>query len=219
MLRCRERGRRRARRRHVLANHRAGRRIGVVAHRHRRHERRVDTHLHARADCGPVLAVAVVVGRDRAGAQVRALADVGVADVGEMRDLAPRPDFRVLDLDERARLRPLAQDRPRAQIGERPDGDAVADLRSRDVRVDDLRLVADARVDQRAERPDRRSAPDRRRAVEARERGDLAVGADLDRDVDHGRGRVDDRHAREHVALLDLALGDARSPRRGRRGR
>src|SRR3954462_6434048 len=41
------------------------------------------------------------VGRDVPGRHVRPLADLGVADVGQVRHLRPRPDLRVLDLDER----------------------------------------------------------------------------------------------------------------------
>ena len=50
------------------------------------------------------LFVAVVVGGDRAGAEVGAGADLGVADVGEVRDLRALADLGVLDLDERADL-------------------------------------------------------------------------------------------------------------------
>ena len=47
---------------------------------------------------------AVVVGEDRAGADVGALADLGVADVGQVRDLGAVADLGVLGLDERADL-------------------------------------------------------------------------------------------------------------------
>ena len=73
--------------RHVLRDRRVRRREGVVAERHRRDERRVDARVHAIADRRAVLVDAVVVGGDRRGAEVRVLADVGVADVGEVRDL------------------------------------------------------------------------------------------------------------------------------------
>ena len=86
--------------------------------------------LHAGADRRAVLVDAVVVGGDRGGAEVRALADVGVADVGEVRDLGARADVGVLDLDERADLRALAQDGAGAQVGERADADAVVSSQS-----------------------------------------------------------------------------------------
>ena len=56
------------------------------------------------ADLGAVLVAAVVVGGDRAGADVRAGADLGVADVGEVRHLGALADLGVLHLDERADL-------------------------------------------------------------------------------------------------------------------
>ena len=50
--------------------------------------------------------------------------------------------------------------------------------------------------------------------------GSITVScADLDVDVDHGRGRVDDRHAGEHVALVDRLLGERAHLARARRGR
>src|SRR6059058_4611932 len=58
------------------------------------------------------------VRRDVPGCDVRALAHLGVADVGEMRDLCARADVRVLDLDERARLGGGAELRARAQVRE-----------------------------------------------------------------------------------------------------
>src|SRR5437588_2099456 len=50
-----------------------------------------------------------VVGRDVARGDIRVLADLGVADVGEVRHLRASADLRVLDLDERARLRTRAE--------------------------------------------------------------------------------------------------------------
>ena len=57
-------------------------------------------------------------------------------------------------------------------------------------------------------RADRRTLTDRVGAVQARERGDHAVRTDRDPDIDHRRGRVDDRDARQHVALEDPVLRD-----------
>src|SRR6266545_5696078 len=69
-----------------------------------------------------------VVRRDVAGGDVRVLADLGVADIGEVWHLRPGPDLGVLDLDERACLRAGAELRARAEVAERPDLDVRADL-------------------------------------------------------------------------------------------
>src|SRR5258708_8291337 len=113
---------------HVLGDRRAGRGVGVVADRDRRDERGVDAAVDAAADPRPVLGAAVVVGRDRARAEVRVVTDVGVADVGQVRHLGAGADVGILDLDERARLGALAQQRARPQVGERPDRRAIAAL-------------------------------------------------------------------------------------------
>src|SRR4029079_7790450 len=55
-------------------------------------------------DRGALLLRAIVVGGDVACSDVRVLADLGVPDVGEVRDLGPLADRRVLDLHERAGL-------------------------------------------------------------------------------------------------------------------
>ena len=94
-------------------------------------KRRVDAAPHARADRRAVLVATVVVGGDRAGAEVGARPDVGVAEVGEVRHLRALADVGVLDLDERADLRAVAQHRAGAQVGERADADAVVAARSR----------------------------------------------------------------------------------------
>ena len=60
---------------------------------------------------------------------VRVLADVGVTDVGQMRHLRPRADPRLLDLHERARLRPRLENGAGAKVTERPDDRTRADRR------------------------------------------------------------------------------------------
>ena len=193
-------------RRHVLADHRPSRRVGLVADRHRRDQRRVDARLHPRADRGPVFAIAVVVRGDRARPEVRPLADVGVADVGEVWDLGTGSDLGVLDLDERARLRALAQDRSGAQVGERADAHAVADVGLHGVGMEHPCLIADAGVDHGGVWTHGGARADPGGAVQTRERSDHGVLADLDLDVDDGRTRIDDRHSGEHVAGLNPPL-------------
>src|ERR1700754_3544765 len=105
----------------VLGDHRPGPNIRPVADGHGRDEGAVDAGLDPSADLRPVLAEAVVVGRDVARRDVRAVADVGVAEVGQMGHLGPDADLRVLDLDERADLRGLADVGAGTEVGERAD--------------------------------------------------------------------------------------------------
>ncbi len=195
-------------RRHVTGDDRTGGGVGAVADAHRRHQHRVDADERPGADRRAVLRGAVVVGGDRAGPDVRSRADVGVADVRQVRHLRPGADGGILDLDERARLGARLEHRSGPQIGERADAHALADLGALSVGVHDPRLRAHHGVDQRAERAHRRLPADAGGAVEARERRDDRVLADLDVDVDHRRGGIDDRHPGPLVALVDLALGD-----------
>ena len=111
----------------------------------------------------PVLLAAVVVRGDRAGAEVGPLADVGVPDVGQVGHLRARADVRVLDFDEGADLRSLADDRARPQVGEGPHRGVAADPALGSVGVHDGGAVADARVERRS--PAGRSGSRRRPAV------------------------------------------------------
>src|SRR4051794_6931293 len=90
--------------RNVLGDDATRRRPGAIADFHRGDERGVDRSLDVGPDLGAVLALAVVVRGDVAGADVGVLAHVGVADVGQVRDLGAAADRRVLDLDEGAGL-------------------------------------------------------------------------------------------------------------------
>src|SRR5215813_8981602 len=73
--------------RHVVRHDRPRARLGTVAHVDRRNKRRVHTRVYTVSDRGAVLVLAVVVRGDRAGTEVGVGADLGVADVGEVRHL------------------------------------------------------------------------------------------------------------------------------------
>src|SRR6185436_21010682 len=98
------------------------------------------------------------------------------ADVAEMRDLRALADVGVLDLDERAGLRALAQERPGPQVRERTDRRAGPDLTLLEVGVHDRDLVAERGVDDGRQRPDGAALADRRRAAQERRRLDHRVG-------------------------------------------
>ena len=79
------------------------------------------------ADVRHMLVDAVVVGEDRARADVRALTDDGVAAVGEVRHLGAVADLGVLRLDEAADLPLRPELGARTQVGVGADGGARAD--------------------------------------------------------------------------------------------
>src|SRR5207244_11130785 len=82
--------------------------------------------LRVAADKDPILAdglmlvSAVVIAGDRAGADVHALADPGIAEVAEMIRLGALPQLGFFHLDEIADLGRATDHRPRPQVGERP---------------------------------------------------------------------------------------------------
>src|SRR5438093_11364370 len=67
-----------------------------------------------------MLAIAVVIAGDRAGADVHALADPGIAEVAEMIRLGALTQLGFFHLDEIADLGRATDHRPRSQVGERP---------------------------------------------------------------------------------------------------
>src|SRR3954467_1784169 len=85
-------------RRHVLADGRAGSHVRVPRHRDRRDELRVAADERAVLDDGLVLAGAVVVAGDRAGADVHLLADRRVAEVGQVFRLRSLAEHGLLQL-------------------------------------------------------------------------------------------------------------------------
>src|SRR5690606_6614931 len=100
----------------------------AAAHSHRRDEIGVAAYECVVPDLGYGLIIPVVIGRNRAAADVDALADDRVADIAEVRHLAAFSDAGVLDLDEIADFDLIGEPRPGTQIGERADLAPVADL-------------------------------------------------------------------------------------------
>ena len=148
-------------------------------------------------DLGAVLGEIVVVGRDRPGAEVDAAPDCGVADVGQVRNLAPLTDRGVLYLDERTDLALGVQRRTRAQVGERADSGAAADDGQRRVGAGDRRVLPHLAVDERRVGSDRRPALDSCCAQDVRVRQHRDVGSERGCHVDPGRGRIQDRRTLE----------------------
>ena len=137
--------------------------------------RRVDARVHAVADLGAVLVHAVVVRGDRARAEVRAGADVGVADVGEVRHLGALADLGVLGLDERADLH--ARRRGGCRAARYANGPTAQSSPISHFARDGVRhahVLADHDVGQMAVRSDDRAGADHRAALEHRARAAAA---------------------------------------------
>src|SRR5512132_2525374 len=115
--------------RHVLGDGGTGGGLGPAPDRHGGYQHGIGSDEGVVADHGAVLADPVVVDEHGPGADVRSGADVGVADVAEVRDLGPGADGRVLDLDEGAGLAGFAEVAAGAQGGEGADVGPVADDR------------------------------------------------------------------------------------------
>src|ERR687891_2780923 len=90
--------------RDVLGDRGTGGGLGPLPDRHGGYQHGIGSDEGVVADGGAVLVGPVVVDEHGAGPDVDPGADVGVPDVAEMRDLGPRADRRLLDLDEGADL-------------------------------------------------------------------------------------------------------------------
>src|SRR4029453_5171995 len=197
-------------RRNIFGNDCTGRKPSIVANLDRRIERIVD----AGPDVAPdarrrlrLTGLVFEVRSDVAGGDVRILADLGVADVGKVRDLRSRADRGFLHLDEGADLRALADGRPWADEGEWADFDAGRDPHvaadNRERVNGHVGLDLDAGVDPRRLRVDDRDTFEHVCLVDAiAQRG--GCGGELDACVDAlRRGRVGGDVDRDWLALAD----------------
>src|SRR6185437_12326155 len=118
--------------RDVFRYHRSGGDPSSVPHLDGRDERIVHPGPDVAADPGPALRLTGLVREvrgDGAGADVRVVADLGVAHVREMRHLRAVADPRVLDLHVGARLGVATEDRSRAKVTEWTDDRPRSDTR------------------------------------------------------------------------------------------
>src|SRR5918912_784577 len=106
----------------ILCDDSPRRNPSIVPNLDRSNEGIVDTGPDVAADDGTTFLpprIVGEVGRDVAGADVRTLADLRVADVGGVRHLRAAAEARVLDLDKRAGPRALLEHGARPQVAER----------------------------------------------------------------------------------------------------
>src|SRR5690606_14951609 len=116
-----------------------------------------------------------------------ALADIGIADVAEMRNLAARADRRVLGLHKCADLAVSAQVGARAQVGEGTDGCARPDHRVGRVGAGHPRTLAHLNGFEGRVGADYRARLDARGARELGSGENLDVFGEDDVAVDPGR--------------------------------
>ena len=214
----------------IRGDGRAGADGGAVADAQRRHQLTVGADERARADKRAVLVRAVVVAGDDAGADVGGVADVGVAEVGEVVGFGGAAEARIFDFHEVADARLGVELRAGTQAGERPDSASRADVGALDnaVRFDNA-TVADATVADDAAGPDDASVADFDFAFQHHIDIDHAVAAERAPSAQVESRRVDDAHTvveqRARLAGLKHALGarqvgrgvDAQGLLRGRR--
>src|SRR5437773_9220587 len=133
--------------RHVFRHHGPGPGPRALAKFDRSDEHRVHADERAVANLGPVLVGAVEIGRNRTRADVGVLAQVGVAEVGNVRHAAAPADLRADELDEAADVDVLADHAAGSKLGERTAVGAVGDPRVLYVDVrSDAALGADVSV-------------------------------------------------------------------------
>src|SRR4029077_13019593 len=176
--------------RDVFCDHGAGPCASAPAQFDGSDEHRVDPHESAVADLGSILALAVEVGRDRAGADVGVLAEVGVAQVRDVGHSAPPPHLRPHQLGKAADVNVLGDGCSRPYLHEWTAVGPVADRRVLYVHV-----WTDATLH-----------PDFRGALDDRERFDGGVLADDDARLDESRVGIDDGDAPLHEAIEDEPL-------------
>src|SRR5438128_7815327 len=113
--------------RNVFTNRGAAADVRAFADRDRRDELRVAPDERAVFDRRLIFLLAVVVARDRAGADVHLLADCGVAEIGEMSGLRPGAEHRLLQLDEVTDVRAFTHVGAVAQVRERTEARVARD--------------------------------------------------------------------------------------------
>ena len=153
-----------------------------------------------------VLGHPVVVREDRGRADVRVLADVGVAHVGQVRHLGALAHGGVLQLHVGADVRPRADPGARAQPCVRPDARAGADLGRLADAVQDRRVLPHRGIPEQAVRADPGAGPDVRPSLQVGTGQDLRVRCQRHVHVHPGRRRIHDRDAGPHPVLEQAAI-------------
>ena len=148
-----------------------------------------------------VLSHSVVVDEDRRRADVGAHADLGVADVRQVRHLGAGADHGVLGLDVRADLAAVAEAGAWPEVGKRADRSRRSDHRARGLAAYDRSTGSDRAAVEGCVGADRGAGGDRGAAAQVSTGQEGDVGGELDIDVDPGRLGIDDSDAGPHPPL------------------
>ena len=153
-----------------------------------------------------VLGDAVVVGEDRAGPDVGALTDLGVADVAEVGHLGALADLRVLGLHEGADLAAGPEPGAGPQVGERADDGALPDHGQLTVGARHPGPGADLAVLERAVGTDHGVLADHGGAEQLDAGQQRHVGLEDDVGIDPRGGGVHHADPLEHPAVDDAPV-------------
>src|SRR5258706_10330590 len=195
---------------HVAGNGRAGADRRSRANRDRCHQHAVGAHVRIVADDRPVLEGAVVVGDDRAGADVHAPAYVGVADIGEGIGLGALSQLGVFHFDKITDVHVITEHDVRPRARERADAGAAPDRRTVETgEPQDLGPGADHAVAQDRVGSDAYFVAQFDVAFEDTADIDRHVAPDADLTADFGARRISERRARFHQGLRQAVLRDA----------
>jgi len=136
------------------------------------------------------------------------VADLGIADIGQMAGARSGTDRGVFDLDIGSDQDIVGEDGTRANMAVRPDVAVPPDHALGRDRIRDDCPVADLHIIEASLRPDPAVFADNRLPPEDSARVDDRIAADLNHRVDPGRIRVDDLHAACHMPAADTAVQD-----------
>ncbi len=187
----------------ILGHHGACASACPCADLHRRNQHGIAANKHIVPDFCGMFVFAIIITGDRPGADVDILADVGIANVGEMPHLGTRPHIRILDLAKIAHMDAFGQVSALAQAGKRSHIHAIFQLGLLQHGGEDLAAVADFGIVDDRVGADLTVLADDGAAVQIGIGPDDSIAANLHRSVDIGRGGIDHHHAGFHPGSVD----------------
>ena len=192
--------------RNILSHYCTRARVRTIAHGHWCDKHRVGTGAAVVADGGAVLVNAVIVHKNRGGADVGFAAHRGIADVGEVGDLGTFADLRVLGLHEAAELATRTQGGAGADVGEGTHGGLIADHTELTLGAHDGSVTAHLHIGEGGVGADDGTVTNLGGTPQLRVGVDGHVLADFHVHADPGCRRVDDGGAGAHCTFHEAAV-------------